>query len=307
MISLDHLRKRAEMLASVRSFFSERNVLEVDTPLLCPKANIDTHIDLIEATCCKEKRFLHTSPEHTMKRLLSNGSGDIYQLSHVFRDHELGHRHNPEFMMVEWYRVGFSFSEMIQETTDLCQLFLQTKVLAPITYRQAFIDYADIDPYTDSILTIQDRLYQEEIEATDQNRDNLLNLILGNIVEPQLGKTGLQAMTHYPASQAAMAIQTEQEGHVVAERFEMYYKGYELANGYHETSNSEEMFQRFSLSNQERKELGKQPLPIDNHFLACLNSLPDCCGVAVGFDRLLMLNCHMSNITDIFPFSWSEL
>lgn len=304
------LRDRAYMLERARLFFKERDVLEVDCPMLTSGASVDVHIDLIPATFANQEiRYLHSSPEYGMKRLLADGIGDIYQLSHVFRDGECGHKHNPEFMMAEWYRLGISFQEMIYETFQFIKLFLGPLPTSIISYREAFLTYTDIDYLHTTQEELLDFLDRKGIEVypeiIHEGKDALLNLILGTLIEPYLGKNELCALAYYPSSQAALA-RTELRGDEhVAERFEIYYQGMELCNGYHELTNSQEQRQRFILANQERTNLGKKPLPIDEFFLTALKKgLPDCCGVAVGFDRLMMLRHKAKNISEVISFGW---
>ena len=277
LVSRKILQDRADMLAKVRSFFSQKYIMEVDCPILSTKASVDAHIDLIYSE--SSRVFLHSSPEYGMKRLLSKGSGDIYQLSHVFRAGEMGTKHRPEFMMAEWYRCGFTFDQMIKETCEFIQLFVGALHHSIISYREAFLKYAKVDPL--------------------QKEDEELNIILGLEVEPQLGKDSLTVITHYPATQCALAKTDTIDGKLVAKRFEVYYKGLELANGYDELTNSSEQRQRFLQANELRKQMGKEPLPIDDEFLEVLDSVPDCCGVAVGFDRLMMLRHNTQNIADV--------
>lgn len=301
------LKDRSDMLAKARAFFAERNMIEVDCPILTSAASIDAHIDLIPATPNKtERRTLHSSPEYGMKRLLAGGSGDIYQLSHVFRDGELGKRHNPEFMLAEWYRCNFSFQQMIDETLAFVELFVGKQSHRSLTYREAFQHYANIDPFTTSESELITTLESHNITAHKSEKDDLLNILLATAIEPHLGQDKFVALTHYPASQAALAQTTEIDGVTVAERFEIYYKGYELANGYHELADPTEQRHRFEEANAQRLALGKEALPIDERFLEALHQLPDCCGVAVGFDRLMMLRHNKQEIADILPFGWES-
>lgn len=307
------LHDRADMFAKVRSFFREKGVLEVDCPILTQGASVDAHIDLIPARyASSETRYLHSSPEYGMKRLLAQGIGDIYQLSHVFRDGECGFKHNPEFMMAEWYRCGFTFSQMIEETLEFIQLFLGDIPTMTLSYREVFRRYAKIDYLT---ATEQDLLaYLQKMEIPlysgleKEGKDALLNLILGTVIEPHLGEEGLCALAHYPASQAALARTVEREdGEKAAERFEVYYKGVELANGYHELADADEQRLRFMEANSHRKALKKDQLPLDEFFLEALSEgLPDCCGVAVGVDRLMMLRHRSRNIEEVIPFVWGK-
>ena len=300
------------MLAACRSFLDQKGVIEVDCPALSPFASVDLHIDLIPAAYLdQEKRYLHTSPEFGMKRLLAEGIGDIYQLSHVFRDGECGSRHNPEFMMLEWYRMGMHFDEMIRETTDLVKVFLGEIPCEEITYREAFKKYAGIDylhaTQRDLIELIKSsgEPVHDGIELDD--KDTLLDIILERRVEPQFDRSCVTILKYYPASQSALS-RTKQIGEEsVSERFEIYYKGLELANGYHELTDYKEQAKRFERSNQQRFALGKPQLPPDERLIEALKKgVPDCCGVAVGFDRLMMLRHETLSISDVLPFAWNE-
>ncbi|MBB65142.1 MAG: EF-P lysine aminoacylase GenX [Waddliaceae bacterium] len=303
------LNDRAKMLRQARLFFEERGVIEVDCPLLSPLASVDAHIDLIPAKYAgTETCYLHSSPEYGMKRLLSEGIGDIYQLSHVFRDGELGRYHNPEFMMAEWYRKDISFEEMIQETADFIRLFIGEKPLNIISYREALLTHIGIDYVKASIQEMQNILsnYDPYLDLPNE-RDDLLNLLLGLFVEPKLGKDGLSALAYYPASQAALAKTKNIDDEFVAERFEIYFQGVELANGYHELLDVKEQKKRLKEANLQRETMGKNSLPIDDRFLEALeNGLPDSCGVAVGFDRLMMLRHQTEDLASVVPFAWTK-
>lgn len=306
------LKDRGEMLAKARAFFHARHVLEVDCPLLTTFASVDAHIDLIPANPIgTATRYLHSSPEYGMKRLISLGIGDIYQLAHVFRNGECGVKHNPEFTMAEWYRLGFSFTDMIEETIEFIRLFVGPLSYTTISYREALQRYAGFDYTKMSEKELLCYLDEKGIEGyagiESDSKDNLLNLILGTLVEPQLGLEGLCALTYYPASQAALAKKALREGEEVSERFEIYYRGIELANGYHELGDANEQRMRLEEANQARGVLGKEALPIDTFFLEALEKgFPDCCGVAVGFDRLMLLRHGVSQIADVLAFGWHE-
>lgn len=305
------LRDRSAMLAAARQFFYSKDMLEVDCPLITQAASVDAHIDLIPTRHPNGQRFLHSSPEYGMKRLLVEGIGDIFQLAHVFRQEEIGAKHNPEFMMAEWYRLNISFEEMIAETLDFTRLFLGNLPSHVLSYREAFMQYAHVDPFNStseellSILKEAGPPLYASIEG--ESKDNLLNLILGMLVEPHLGQEGLIALAYYPATQAALAKTRQFPEGLVAERFEIYYKGMELANGYHELADAVEQRKRLKEANHERVNLGKESLPIDEHFLEALErGLPECCGVAVGVDRLMMLRHHKTRIADVIAFGWNE-
>lgn len=299
------LRDRAEMLQAARKFFEVRGIMEVDVPLLSQRASIDAHIDLIPALYDgKLPCTLHSSPEYGMKRLLVEGIGDIFQLSHVFRDGELGCRHNPEFMIAEWYRVKGTFEEMIDETLDFIRLFLGPLRAEKMTYRDVFLKYADLDALSASFEEIKSLLNQHRIPLyrglEEEGKDGALALLLSSIIEPQLGTSELFAITHYPATQAALA-KTLPDG--TAERFEIYHRGLELANGYHELADADEQEKRLHSANDARQKMGKPPLALDRYFLSALQKgLPPCCGVAVGFDRLMMLRQGISELGSVLPF-----
>ncbi|MBS4167678.1 EF-P lysine aminoacylase EpmA [Parachlamydia sp. AcF125] len=312
MHKLALLKDRAQMLAKARHFFSQRGILEVDCPMISRYAAVDEHIDLIPVQYMgTDRRYLHSSPEYGMKRLMVEGMGDIYQLSHVFRDGEYGRKHNPEFMMAEWYRLGFSFDQMIVETVDFIRLFLGDIPFTSMTYREVFQHFASFDYL--QVTTEELRQYIQDAgidhihSIAGEDKDGLLNIILGLVVEPQLGRNGLFVLSHYPASQAALAQTVRYGDEHVAERFEVYFEGVELANGYHELANAQEQKKRLMEANTHREKLlGKESLPIDEHFLAALEKgLPECCGVAVGFDRLMMLRHRCLSLAEVIPFDWN--
>jgi len=280
-------------MAEVRAFFAERRVLEVDTPILSSYAPVDAHIDVMEVDMGRgQTGYLHTSPEYGLKKLLAAGSGDIYQLSHVFRQNEEGPLHLPEFMMLEWYRLGIDYLDFIEETLDIIRLFVGPLPSRVLTYREALLQAAGFDYTieTDFARIAEKHQIALSPESADWNRDTWLSLLFSHLVEPHLGKEELTVITEYPASQAALAKTTEVDGIEVARRFEIYREGIELANGFDELTNAKEQRKRLEEENALRISMGKKSLPIDESFLATLESgLPECCGVAVGFDRLMML------------------
>lgn len=298
------------MLQQVRAFFTERDVFEVDTPILSHGAPIATHIDLMSIDLHKEKVYLHSSPEYGMKRLLAEGSGDIYQLSHVFRSEEAGRHHNPEFTLIEWYRVGAPFESLIEETLELIRLFLGNIPVQTHTYIEVFKQYTGIDPRTATATALKTVAAKHDLPLTSDvagwDKETFLHFILAFLIEPQL--TGLHVIRDFPPSQAALAKLSQTEEGLVAERFEAYFNGIELANGFHELTDPIEQRQRFVDDNLERQRRGKEALPIDEYFLSALEQgLPDSCGVAVGFDRLLMLQLKKESLKEILPFSWDQI
>lgn len=310
-LSLIHrLKDRAKMLKKARAFFEHRQILEVDCPILSPRAAISAHIDLIEGKALGQKVFLHSSPEYGMKRLLAMGIQDIFQLSHVFRDHELGEKHHPEFLMAEWYRVGFSFESMMQETADFIYLFLEDQLpsssFETLSYRDAFLKFCSWDIDADKHF-IQQWLEKKDISyPKEADKMQLLHFCYAFFIEPNLGLESLMAIIDYPPEEAALARIVTKGNHSVAERFEFYFRGMELANGYHELAHKDEQKRRFEEDNKTRSFLGKDPLPRDDFFLDVLDCLPDCCGVAVGVDRLMMLRHNVSDIRKIIPFAWEK-
>jgi len=313
-MKLHFLRDRAHMLHQTRSFFTERNVLEVDCPALGLAAPVDLHIEVMKVQL-KEQQigYLHTSPEYGMKRLLAMGIGDIYQISHVFRDGEIGPLHNPEFTMAEWYRLGFSFDQMIEETLAFIRLFLGELPSSRLSYADAFSHYLGIDYTTqtpqDLLALAQTKGIALSDDAPTWDKDTLLQLLMSIAIEPHLGNDHLLVLLHFPATQSALAKTMRlPHGEEVACRFEVYYRGMELANGYHELTDPIEQRRRFEQTNRKRLKAGKGPLQIDEKFLNALElGLPDCCGVAVGFDRLMLLRHAQSSLVNILPFSWQEI
>lgn len=308
---IQNLKDRACMLSKVRSFFSLKNILEVDTPILSHSAPIDEHIDIMSVNLQGSTGYLHSSPEYAMKRLLSLGIGDIFQLSHVFRLGEVGRFHNPEFTMIEWYRTSLSFEAFIEETVELVRLFIGSYPYKYISYRNAFLKYAHIDYLNASVQDLLNCASSHGINLSSPSSwdlDSLLQLLMGSVIEPNLGKEEITVLWDYPSSQAALA-KTEQKGEEkVAKRFELYFQGIELANGYLELTEAKEQKSRFLHSNEKRIMAGKPSLPIDELFLSALEKgFPECCGVAVGFDRLLMLKQNAASLKEILPFSWDEI
>lgn len=291
------LQNRAFQLDQARRFFQKRKILEVDCGALVKRAPIDANIDVISAPVSENTiGFLHTSPEYAMKRLLSEGLGDIFYLGHVFRKGEIGKLHNPEFTMAEWYRIGISLSDMMEETCEFISLFLGDLPVNTISYAEAFQKYVGIDYTKDSIAQL--------IPSSDWSRQEGLHYILSQYIEPHLGQQSLTVLMDYPPYEAALACVIEKKGEFVAERFEIYHEGVELANGYHELANAEELKKRFEKENEARKTRNLEPYLLDEAFLSALETLPDCCGVSVGFDRVFMLSQKASRLSDILPLSW---
>ena len=296
------LKARAEMYQQIRFFFASRKVMEVETPLISDTTVTDPHIRSISLA---NEQFLQTSPEYFMKRLLAADSGDIYQICKAFRADEQGRRHNPEFTLLEWYRVGFDLWELMDEMSDLIEVLLGCHHFEHLSYRAAFEKYLGINPQTADIDKLKFEAQQFiNIEMPKASKDDWLNLLMSHLIEPHLGKSAPVFIYDYPPSQAALAkINTDESGAEVAERFELYYKGVELANGYHELTDATSQKQRFHQDNQLRVKMGLKPMPIDYQLLEALDSgLPDCAGVALGLDRLLMLKLKAESIEEVISF-----
>lgn len=308
------LQQRARMLQTLRAFFAQRDVLEVETPVLLRHAVTDRHIDSIPASPDSAGAWLQTSPEYPMKRLLAAGSGPIYQVCKVFRAGEAGRRHNPEFTMLEWYRPGFDHHALMDEVDTLVRELLGESVLGPtvkLSYRQLFEQYLQLDPFTVTLPELQQRAAQAAIEIIGHDaldRDDWLDLLLTHLVEPQLPTDRPVFIHDYPASQAALARLQQVDGVEVACRFELYLGGLELANGYYELLDPVEQRQRFETDQHRRQEQGRRVPDMDEKFLAALeHGLPDCAGVALGLDRLLMIASGKDDIRDVLSFSLDRL
>lgn len=306
--SLSAIRRRAEALRWTREFFHARRVLEVETPAMVNAAVSDIHLGSVRAEVpgSEASLFLHTSPEYAMKRLLAAGSGDIYQICRVYRGAERGRQHNPEFTMLEWYRLGFSLEDLMQEVGALvCGLLGSTLPVETLTYREAVARHSGFDPLDApeaDLRRVAQSLGLDKSRARHASRDELLDLIVGAQVGPALGAHGLTFIHRYPASQAALA-RLDAADPRVALRFELYYRGVELANGYHELSDVAEQRARFDADQRARQARGLPVNSLDPHLLAALEAgLPDCAGVALGFDRVLMLAMNAASIDDVLAF-----
>lgn len=315
--ALEVLKLRARLLEQIRAFFSERSVLEVETPILSGAAVTDPMLASFTTRYTGplfphgQTLYLHTSPEFPMKRLLAAGSGSIYQVCKVFRDGESGRRHNPEFTLLEWYRVGFDHHQLMTETGELVmQLLLPSLQLNPpekLTYREAFLRHANIDPHTATVSDYATVAKTLGIHApTDLHYQSDVaiwrDLLLTHVVEPKLGQGRLTFIYDYPASQASLA-RIQPGNPPVAARFELYFNGIELANGFHELADADEQRTRFERQLHARAAEKLPGVPMDEHLLAALeHGLPDCAGVALGFDRLVMLASGAQSIEEILPF-----
>lgn len=305
--SLQNLQQRADTLAKIRHFFSERDVLEVETPLLASSTVSDVYIESIAAEVMdgssSHQKFLQTSPEFSMKRLLASGSGSIYQIAKAFRKEEIGTRHNIEFTLLEWYRLSYSLDQLMTELEQLVQEVLGCGSISRFSYREIFQQHLQIDPHEIALEELQQLANTEiDLSGSDLSKTDYLQLLLSNSIEPKLPPFCI--IYDYPAEQAALAtLEADALGIVVAKRFELFGQGMELANGYFELSDAAEQRARFEADNATRTEKGLRTHDADEKLIAALESgLPSCSGVAVGVDRLLMLLVEAKNISEVISF-----
>lgn len=311
--SIDQLKSRAKVIQTIRQFFANRDVLEVDTPAMSHATVTDIHLHTFQTEFVGpgyadgRKLYFMTSPEFHMKRLLAAGSGCIYQICKSFRNEENGRYHNPEFTMLEWYRVGFDHHQLMDEMDELLQLVLGCGNAQRMSYQQAFLSVLGVCPLEASMTELKrvaSELGLSDIAEPEQDRDTLLQLLFSIGVEGKIGQDVPAFVFDFPASQAALAKINPQDPRV-ADRFEVYFKGIELANGFHELDNPAEQLKRFEEDNLKRTEMGLSPQPIDQHLIEALKAgLPDCAGVALGIDRLIMLSLGCDHIDQVtaFPF-----
>jgi lysyl-tRNA synthetase class 2 len=303
------LAQRAALTARARHFFAARGVLEVDTPIVVNAAVTDVHIHSARVHLEREgfEYFLHTSPEYAMKRLLAAGSGDIFQICHVVRGFERGRLHNAEFTLIEWYRIGFSLDDLMTEVDALVRDLLGPRGTGRgserITYREAFLRELQLDPFTATLDELQQAARTPGFTSSaGDGRDELLELLMGALIGPRLGTNALTFVHGYPATQAALA-RLDPTDPRAALRFELYCDGVELANGFHELASAAEQRSRFEHDSGERRRTGLPSFAPDEHLLAALEAgLPECSGVALGFDRTLMLATGAKAIDEVLPF-----
>lgn len=314
-LSWQNAQKRAQVISQIRDFFKQRKVLEVETPALSQGTVTDVYLD---ALSCEynflpdssdqhsDTLYLQTSPEFHMKRLLASGYGCIYQIAKAYRHEEFGRYHNPEFTMLEWYRIGFDQFDLMHEVADLLKGVLDCAEVVSSSYQEIFIDKVSIDPLTSSFADLNQFLVEQGKSADwlsqSGDKDLLLQFIFTEIIEPQIGINEPQFIYNFPVAQASLA-QVCPEDARVAQRFECYYRGVELANGFNELTNANEQLARFKDDNQKRAAQGLVEKPIDERFIAALSSgLPECSGVALGIDRLIMLAINADTISDVQSF-----
>lgn len=307
------MRARAAMLADLRHYFAAAGVLEVETPLACSSAGTDPALQPLRARYAGPvfpqgtDLYLQTSPEFGMKRLLAAGAGAIYQICKAFRNGEAGRLHNPEFSILEWYRPGFDLEQMMREVAEIARMALDRPELE--TEHRAYADLFHSEFGIDVFASTAEQLQALAVECLvlgaegmDLERDGWLDLLMSHLIQPGLGSGKLCFVTGYPASQAALA-RLNPDGRTAA-RFELFLDGIELANGFHELIDADEQAQRFEADNCQRRGCGLPPIKVDRLLLGAMqHGLPDCSGVAVGLDRLLMLRLGESDIDRVLSFS----
>jgi lysyl-tRNA synthetase class 2 len=318
------LVKRSQLMREIREYFYSKSYIEVDTALLSHRSSIDANIDLIEAFNSSERCFLVSSPEYAIKRLLALGLPNAFQLSHVFRASELSTKHSPEFCMLEWYQHHLphlndecNFENLIHQTIEIIALALGPKSTYYYSYWELFEQKLQLNLKAERVKGDAEclRLLQNWLNTHDPSHpleksdplDTWLSYLMSYHIEPLFEPNALHIVKQFPASQAALATTYRQENLEVARRFEIYYGSLELANGYHELTSSHEQLKRLNIEQQERERLGKDPLVIDERFVEAIDHMPSCCGVALGFDRLLMCSLSVQSIDQIVPFSWQDV
>ncbi len=307
--NLDMLRARAKLYQQIRAFFAERDVLEVDVPVLASAAVTDPHIDSITARCGESDVYLQTSPEFFMKRMLCAGSGPIFSLGKAFRNGEVGRKHNPEFTMLEWYQPGLDDQQLMDEVQALMSSVLELKTIERLSYQQVFEKHLNIDPHTSSLEQLRQLAKQyADIDWDDDCRDTWLDILMTHVIEPKLGE-GLVFIYDYPASQCALArVMPDSNDQLVAKRFEAYINGVELVNGYWELTDADEQKRRFKADIERRRELHLPVYPQDQKLLDALSEgMPDTAGVALGVDRLLMIQQKVHRLDDVLAFDFTRI
>lgn len=312
------LRKRAAIIANIRIFFAQRDVLEVETPALSAGTVTDVHLDALQTQHFVPQYnksiplYLQTSPEYAMKRLLAAGYPDLFQICKCFRVDEIGALHNPEFTMLEWYRKNFAMQDLIDEVSLLLMQVLNVQHVEQRRYQDIFQQYLQFDPLSISLkqlLAVSDEhglaAYCEQLQAQGCHGtalfDAILQVLFSQKIEPLIGRHAPMCITHFPASQAALARLEEDDN--TARRFEFYFRGTELANGFEELLDADIQLRRFEQDNKQRELLGKPPRPIDLRFISSLRTgLPACSGVALGLDRLIMLALNCQRISEVMSF-----
>lgn len=299
------LKVRSQLIQSIRNFFNSRHYLEVDTPSMGPYGVTDCYLYNIEVYCNGNTQYLQTSPEYYMKRLLAAGSGPVFQIGHAFRDQEKGRWHQPEFTMLEFYQEDVDHLQLISIISELFQHVCQWLPIETVTYQEVFQQYCYFNPHQTNVTQLQQCLSRYGLDSAlssgEEDIDQYLFLLMTEVIEPQLADKPMPiAITDFPKSQAALATVTNEKAH----RFEIYFKGIELANGFQELTDPEEQLTRFEYDNYLRKQQNKIEKAIDPYFLAALRyGLPSCSGVAIGIDRLVALCLGHHQIKSVMSFA----
>lgn len=305
--STARLKARAALLKEIRDYFSSQGVMEVETPIISMAGNTDPEIQSIKTDT---NGYLRTSPEFAHKRLLSAGSGDIFEMGRVFRAGESGRTHNPEFTLLEWYRTGFSYHQLMDEVSRLVKQCGQGKFsrwpVEKLSYRELFQDHLNLDPFAATATELANAAHGHGVDDLDLDHRQWLDLLISVVIQPDLPKEQLTFVYDFPADQAALA-RVRPGSPALAERFELYLGQIELANGYQELTDATEQRQRFEAENIRRKHRGQEICRIDDHLVTALeHGLPECAGVALGVDRLLMAICGAKTINEVTAFPYSR-
>ena len=307
MNKIDVLRKRAEIIQQIRIFFADRDVLEVETPSLSPFASVDYHLDSFKTTydISNKSLYLQTSPEFHMKQLLADGIGSIYQICKAFRNGEEGNHHNPEFTILEWYRLDFSIFDLMDEIESLLKHLGKKIDIERISYRQLFLSYLNIDPFNSSAnkLKLICQNYDKETDFSDYSRLDILNYLISHSIEGKIREEKKHYFVYnYPKEEAALAIIND-DG-TTAARFELYLDGVEICNGFQELCNPVEQEKRFQYENLLREKANKKKLPYSKPLIAAMQKgLPESSGVAVGLDRLISFLLSKKKIAEVMTFT----
>ena len=315
-LSWENAKSRSEIIQKIRKFFAEKNVVEVETPLLSNSTITDVYLDAFTSrysflsnsssdNCCE--MYLQTSPEFAMKRLLASGYGSIFQICKAFRHEEHGKHHNPEFTMLEWYRLGYDHFELMDEVSQLLIMILNCQQPIQISYQDVFLEHVAIDPLetskTELLTVIKNHNKLESWLVEECDNDILLQFIFSEIIEVNIGLTTPCFIYNFPSSQASLAKISVKDDRV-AERFECYFHGLELVNGFHELTDAKLQLSRFNRDNKTRIAKGLPSKVIDNNFIQALShGLPQCSGVALGIDRLVMLAVNVTHINQVISFN----
>ncbi|MDR1012557.1 MAG: EF-P lysine aminoacylase GenX [Coxiellaceae bacterium] len=291
---------RAKILSKLRKFFAKRQILEVTTPLLLPTTNPAPFLNSFQC----DNLYLQTSPEFAMKILLTHCNKDIYQICKAFRKDEQGRLHNPEFTILEWYRINFDHHDLMDEMNDLLKCIINAPQARRYSYREIFEKFLDINPHDNTLsqLKLLAKKKHLSISSLVNDKDTWLQLLFTHLIEPYLGNKEPVFIYDYPPSQAMLAKIRCYKKYNLASRFEVYYRGIELANGFHELNDPQEQRKRFQSDLLKRRQLNLPPVSLDEHFLSALTKLPNCSGVALGVDRLILLVTKYASLGELLSY-----